>query len=120
MTRQLAGRCCDVDRAVGRVADDTDREVPQCCGDAREGPGANLRQVFSKGHVANPVKAVLDGPVSVHEPEEVLDARVVVSEIGDVVAGPDAVAHVAQGGGLALDDDVGLRVGEGDRGRDRC
>ena len=57
------------------MADDADRKVPQRCENARESPCADLGQVFTEGDVTDPVEAVLDGPVSVHEPEQVLDAR---------------------------------------------
>ena len=47
----------------------------------------------ASGRVA--LDAALDGTVSVHETEQVLDARV-VSEVGDVVAGLDSLAHVIE------------------------
>ncbi len=53
-----------------------------------------------------------------HEPEQVLDACVVGREVCDVEATLDADADVIEGRRLSLDDDEGLRMGEGDRRRD--
>jgi hypothetical protein len=44
--------------------------------------------------------------------EQVLDTRVVCSEVGDVEAGLDADADVVEGGGFTLDDDEAARMGE--------
>ena len=71
------------------MADDTDRQVAQGCGDPRESVGVSVGEVFAEGDVSNPVEAVLDEPVSVHESEQVLDTRVVGCEVGHVVAGLD-------------------------------
>lgn len=97
--------------------DNAGREVPQSCEDARASPCTDLGQVFTKGDVSNPVEAILNGPVSVHEPEQVPNACVLASEVGDVEAGLDAFAHVIKGRRFSLDDDVGLRVREGDARR---
>ena len=120
MTGQLAGCCRNVDRAVGRVADDADCQVAQGRKDARESPGTYLGEVFTEGHISDPVEAILYGPLSVNEPEQVLDGCVVEREVRDVETGLDADPDVIEGRGLSLDDDEGPRVREGDRRRDRC
>ena len=102
------------------MADDADCQVVQGCEDARESPGAYLGKVFTEGHISDPVEAAFDGPVSVNEPEQVLDGCAVGREVGHVEAGFDADPDVIEGRGLSLDDDEGPRVREGDRRRDRC
>jgi uncharacterized protein YfcZ (UPF0381/DUF406 family) len=57
------------------MAFDADRDVAQRCEDARESPCADLGRIITEGDVTDPVEAVLDGPASVHETEQVLDTR---------------------------------------------
>ena len=54
------------------------------------------------------------------KPEELLDASVIGSKVGYVVAGLDAGANAIEGKGFAFDNDAAPCVREGDLRRDRC
>ena len=78
------------------MADDPDREIAQGREHSRQGPGADLGSVLVEGVVTNPAQA-FNRPVSPHESDEMLDAGVLLGEVGDVEAGLDADLDVIEG-----------------------
>ena len=100
-------------------AEQADGQVPQGGHDLWAVAGAGLAEVFAECHVANPVQAVLDAPVSAEPGRELVRAGLVGGQVGDGVDGLGAPFAGVAFADLAGDLD-GLRgVREQDPGGDR-
>ena len=93
------------------AAQRADREVAQARHDLRASPGAQLGGVLGEGHIADPVQAVLDRPVSAQEIGEPGGAGLSVGQAGDRVDDHSPPPLGAKLTGLAgdLDDLRGMR-----------
>ena len=98
-------------RLMGQ-AQEADRQVPQGGHDPRGGFRADLGPIFVKGHIPDPVQAILDGPVPPAQLQQPLWRRPRRRRAGDGKG--DILAQGAPGevGGAAVNPQDLLRVGK--------
>src|SRR5215510_9716894 len=81
--REAAARGCNV--GVACPSQQSNRGIEQCCHHLGNVPAANLRTVFIEGHIADPMRLVLNLPMAAYEVEQPLGCSPLRVQTGDPI-----------------------------------